>query len=155
MIYENPWLFNGEPFLDCKNYLGFVYEITDSYNNRKYIGKKFFWSHRKLPGKTRRTKIESNWRHYYSSSEIIKQLVKEFGKLRFKRKILSLHELIRDVNYMEVKLQYALGVLEKQDENGEFIYYNGNISGKHQSYLVKGISLRTLYENSTEPQCFV
>ncbi len=148
MLYENPWLFNNEPFLDCAHYAGFVYEITDTLNNKKYIGKKFFWSHRKLPGKTRRSKIESNWRQYYSSSEIIKQLVKEFGKLRFKRKILSLHELTRDVNYTEVKLQYALGVLEKIDENGELEYYNGNISGKHQSHLVKGIELRTLYEQS-------
>ena len=148
LLYENPWLFNDEPFLDCAHYVGFVYEITDAENGKKYIGKKFFWSHRKLPGKTRRSKIESNWRQYYSSSEIIKQLVKECGKLRFKRKILSLHELIRDVNYTEVKLQYALGVLEQQDENGEMIYYNGNISGKHQSYLVKGIELRTLYEQS-------
>lgn len=150
LSYENPWLFNNEPFMDCLHYAGFVYEITDTANDRKYIGKKFFWNHRKLPGKTRRSKIESNWRQYYSSSEIIKQLVKEFGPLRFKRKILSLHELIRDVNYTEIKLQYTLGVLELQDETGEFIYYNGTISGKHHSHLVKGIELRTLYENSTK-----
>lgn len=152
MMYENPWIFNGEPFLDCEHYAGFVYEITDTENGKKYIGKKFFWSHRKLPGKTRRTKIESNWRDYYSSSEIIKQLIKESDKFRFKRKILSLHELIRDVNYTEVKLQYALGVLEQHNEKGEPIYYNGNISGKHQLHLVRGIELRTLYENSTDPK---
>lgn len=150
ITYENPWLFNNEPFLDCLHYAGFVYELTDTYTDKKYIGKKFFWSHRKLPGKTRRSKIESNWRDYYSSSDIIKQLIKETNKLRFKRKILSLHELIRDVNYTEVKLQFVYGVLEQQTESGELLYYNGNISGKYQSHLVRGIDLRTLHESTIQ-----
>lgn len=147
-IYENPWLFNGEPFLDCKHYAGFVYEITDTETGKKYIGKKFFWSHRKLRGKTRRSTIESDWRKYYSSSEIIKQLVKESGVMRFKRRIISLHELTRDVNYTEVKLQYILGVLEQENEQGEMLYYNGNISGKYQSHLVKGLYSRSLFEST-------
>ncbi len=149
ILYPNPWQFNGEPFLDCQDYAGFVYEITDLENDKKYIGKKFFWSHRKLPGKTRRSKLESDWRKYYSSSDIIKKLVKEFGPERFQRRIISLHELTRDVNYTEVKLQYQLGVLEKLDDNGEFLYYNGNISGKHHAHLVKGIYDRSLFESNS------
>lgn len=142
-MYENPWLFEGQPFLDCGKYAGFVYEMVDKVNGKRYIGKKFFWSKRKLPGKTRRTTIESDWRKYYSSSDEIKKLIKEHGKDRFERHILSLHELERDVNYTEVKLQYALGVLEKVDENGEMLYYNGNISGKHHCHLVRGLEERS------------
>jgi hypothetical protein len=142
-MYENPWLFEGQPFLDCGNYAGFVYEIIDKVNGKRYIGKKFFWNKRKQPGKKRRITIESDWRNYYSSSEEIKKLVKECGKNRFERHILSLHELERDVNYMEVKLQYTLGVLEKVDANGEMLYYNGNISGKHHCHLVRGIEERS------------
>jgi hypothetical protein len=141
--YDNPWLFNGEPFLDCGNYAGFVYELIDKVNGKRYIGKKFFWSKRKPKGKTRRVTIESDWRKYYSSSDEIKKLVKEHGGERFERHILSLHTLERDVNYMEVKLQYSLGVLEKVDENGEMLYYNGNISGKHHCHLVRGIESRS------------
>lgn len=141
--YKNPWIFDGVPFLYCDGYAGFVYELTDTINGKKYIGKKFFYSKRKLPGKTRRTTIESDWRKYYSSSETIKALVKEFGGSRFKREILSLHTLKRDVNYMEVKLQFSLGVLEKTDANGEMLYYNGNISGKYHCHLVKGIEERS------------
>lgn len=142
-MYENPWLFEGQPFLDCGKYAGFVYELIDKVNGKRYIGKKFFWSKRKLPGKNRRTTVESDWRKYYSSNDEIKKLVKEYGKDRFERHILSLHELERDVNYMEVKMQYTLGVLEKVDENGEMLYYNGNISGKHHCHLVRGLEKRS------------
>jgi hypothetical protein len=141
--YDNPWLFNGEPFLDCGDYAGFVYELVDKVNGKRYIGKKFFWSKRKVKGKARRVTVESDWRKYYSSCDEIKRLVKEHGGDRFERRILSLHKLDRDVNYMEVKLQYMLGVLEKVDENGEMLYYNGNISGKHHCHLVRGIEERS------------
>lgn len=143
-MYENPWLFEGKPFLDCGKYAGFVYELIDKVNGKRYIGKKFFWNKRKLPGETRRKTIESDWREYYSSCDVIKKIIEEHGKDRFERHILSLHELERDVNYTEVKLQYTLGVLEKEDENGEMLYYNGNISGKHHSHLVRGIEKRSL-----------
>ena len=38
------WFYKGEPFLDPGEYYGFVYIITNKTNNRKYVGKKFFWS---------------------------------------------------------------------------------------------------------------
>lgn len=149
-LYENPWMFNGEPFLDCGDFAGFVYELIDRETGKRYIGKKFFWSRRKPRGKSRRVKSESDWRRYYSSSDYIKQLVKESGGERFERHILSLHALERDVNYTEVKLQYQLGVLERVDADGTMLYYNGNIAGKHHSHLVKGIEARSLY-NSKKP----
>jgi hypothetical protein len=147
--YENPWLFNGEPFLDCGKYAGFVYLLIDKVTGKRYIGKKFFWCKRKVPNKKRRVTVESNWREYYSSCDEIKKLVKEHGKQRFERHILSLHELERDVNYMEIKLQYMLGVLEKTDEEGNMLYYNGNISGKHHAHLVRGIEGRM---NAIDPK---
>lgn len=153
-MYENPWIFNGEPFLDCGNYAGFVYELIDTMTGKRYIGKKFFWSKRKVPGKRKKCIKESDWRNYYSSNDEIKKLVKEYGGQRFKRKIISLHELERDVNYMEVKMQYLLGVLEKVDENGEPLYYNKNISGKHHFHLVNGIRDRSVFakDENQNPQ---
>ena len=48
--YENPWIFNGHPFLseDINDYFGFVYRITNLQSDRAYIGRKYFWSYRKL-----------------------------------------------------------------------------------------------------------
>ena len=36
------WYYNGEPFTSnmIEDYIGFVYEITDTRNGMKYIGKK-------------------------------------------------------------------------------------------------------------------
>lgn len=145
MTYENPWLFNGEPFDDCSDYAGFVYLIIDNTTRKRYIGKKFFWTHRKVKGKRGKVTSESAWKKYYGSNDEIKQLVKEYGGSRFSRHILSLHSLVRDVSYEEVRLQYALRVLEEVDDEGSPTWYNASISGKHHAYLVRGISSRSVY----------
>lgn len=126
MVYENPWLLNGEPF-DTEHidkYVGFVYLILDKTNGFKYIGRKYFYSIRKVKGKRNRQKIESDWKLYYGSSKDLLTLVEERGIINFERHILSLHITRGDVNYEEVKQQFLYNVLE---EDG---WYNGNISGK-------------------------
>jgi len=142
---NNPWMFNNEPFNDCKQYAGFVYEIIDLETSKRYIGKKFFWSMKRVPGRKNRITVESTWREYYSSSVEIKALVKEFGKARFKRTILSIHELERDVNYEETRQLYTKKVLSEVNGDGELVYYNGNIEGKRFSNLCIGIENRSLF----------
>ena len=42
------WQYNGEVFTDVpKGMEGFVYIITNLTNNKKYIGKKHFWTRQK------------------------------------------------------------------------------------------------------------
>ena len=58
---------------ELSDYVGFVYLITERDTNKKYVGKKFFWSTRKLPPlkdqKRKRTvKKQSDWMNYYCSS---------------------------------------------------------------------------------------
>ena len=70
MWYYNDKLFEETP----EEYQGFVYQITEVDSNKKYIGKKNFWKPKILPiTKTRkrrvRTRTESNWKEYYSSSD--------------------------------------------------------------------------------------
>ena len=64
------WIYNEKEFKptqdDLQSWVGFVYLITDTANSKKYIGKKLFWSTRRLKplkGKTRkRVQVkESDW----------------------------------------------------------------------------------------------
>jgi hypothetical protein len=127
MSYENPWTFDGKVF-DSENIgdsYGFVYIITTP-DGQKYIGRKYFWSVRKVKGKSRRQRSESDWKSYYGSSEALKEEIKKSDKPLFKREIISLHSTKGRVNYEEVREQFAHEVLERDD------YINDNINGKWQ-----------------------
>lgn len=127
MSYENPWTFKDKIFdtEDIRDYEGFVYLITNVKTGRKYIGKKFFYSIRKVKGKKKRQRLESDWKKYYGSSIIVKEEVKTYGIENFKRQIISLHISRGDTNYSEVREQVLRDVLE--DET----YYNDAI-GKYR-----------------------
>ena len=45
---------------DINDLYGFVYRITNLQSGKKYIGRKYFWSFRKPPGKKRKVKQESD-----------------------------------------------------------------------------------------------
>lgn len=124
--YDNPWLYKGQPFEsdEIGKRFGFVYLITNLTNDRLYIGRKYFWSTRKVKGKSRRQKSESDWKDYYGSSDDLKADVEKLGKENFKREILSLHDTKGSVNYTEIKEQFVRGVLETN------LYYNTSINGK-------------------------
>ena len=87
------WILNNKEFnLAPEEYQGFVYQITELDTNKKYIGKKNFWKPKTLPiTKTRkrriRTRIESDWKQYYGSSNEVCKLVEERGTEKFKREI--------------------------------------------------------------------
>lgn len=122
------WIHNEELFepAQLEDWAGFVYLITDLDNGKKYIGKKNFWSTRRLPplkGKTRRRvkKIESDWRSYYGSSEALKLLVEEAGGKRFKREIIRLCKTKGEMSYFEAKEQFDREVLFRDDYYNEFI----------------------------------
>ena len=75
------WYYNGKLFESTPNeFQGFVYQLTEVHSNKKYIGKKNFWKPKTLPiTKTRkrrvRTRIESDWKTYYGSSDEVRRLV--------------------------------------------------------------------------------
>ena len=125
MDYENPWTFDGMPFGsgDIDKYYGFVYLIITP-EGKKYIGRKYFWSVRKVKGKSRRQRSESDWKTYYGSSDVLKELIKNSDKNLFKREIISLHTTKGDVNIAEVRVQFVLNVLEDDS------FLNDNINGK-------------------------
>ena len=131
------WIYNDEIFdTTPEEYQGFVYRITDLTNNKKYIGKKFFWKPKTLPiTKTRKrrvkTRTESNWRTYYGSSKEVQQLVENNGKENYKREILKLCLTKGECSYFEAKYQFEYDVLLSDE------YYNELISCKIHSRHVR------------------
>jgi len=132
------WSYKGKEFTseDIKGHVGFVYEITDTHNGMKYIGKKKFWSKVTRPtqkGKKnkRRSVKESDWQTYHGSSDIVKTLVEEHGTNRFTREILRLCESLGEMSYYETKEQITRDVLFKPDE-----YYNSFIGCRiHRNHI--------------------
>ena len=133
MSYENPWYFKGTPFLseNIDNNFGFVYLITNLQSGKKYIGRKYFWSFRKPPGKKRKVKQESDWQKYYGSCPELKEDIKLFGKGIFSREILSLRETRGTCNFEETKQLFLNNVLSEALDDGSPAYYNSNILGRY------------------------
>jgi hypothetical protein len=133
MSYENPWLYNGKVFEsdDIQDHFGFVYHIHCIPTGRSYIGRKYFWSFRKKKGASRRSKSESDWKKYYGSCPELKEDVKKFGKDKFKRTIISLHDTVGKTNYEETRQLFVNNVLTESLDNGEPRYYNSNVLGRY------------------------
>ena len=136
------WKMMNKVFNDApEDYIGFVYEITDQETGMKYIGKKKFWSKVTRPplkGKKnkRRSLKESDWKSYYGSSEVVKNLVENTGEWRFERAIIRLCKTAGEMSYFEIKEQIENDVLLKPNE-----YHNAFVGGKihrrHLNHLVK------------------
>lgn len=132
--YENPWIYENEIFDGdlIKDYYGFVYLITGQTTGRRYIGRKYFWQKRKpRTGSKRRVTSESDWKKYYGSCPELKDDIKKYGKLDYKRQILSLHETKGLVNFEETKQLFLNNVLSESLDDGKPLYYNSNILGRY------------------------
>jgi len=131
--YENPWIYEGSPFTsdDIGDYYGFVYRITNTTNEKSYIGRKYFVQKRKPKGGKRRVTSESDWKRYFGSSDELKQDIKRIGRSSFRREILSLHTTLGKVNYEETKQLFIHNVLMEALDDGTPKYYNSNILGRY------------------------
>ena len=121
------WTYLNKPITvlpeDC---VGFVYEITNTTNGRKYIGKKlarFKRSRPPLKGRKnkRRFKVDSDWQDYYGSSDELSADILKIGKDKFTRQILFYCKSKAELSYVEAREQFARKVLESND------YYSGHI----------------------------
>jgi hypothetical protein len=133
MSYENPWIYQGKVFEseDIQDYFGFVYLIECSQTNRKYLGRKYFWSFRTPKGKKRKVKQESDWKNYYGSCPELKEDIKKYGKDKFQRTILSLHKTLGKTNYEETRQLFLNNVLTESLDNGTPAYYNSNVMNRY------------------------
>jgi len=145
MSYENPWLYQGKVFEteDIQENFGFVYLISCEETQRKYLGRKYFWSFRTPKGKKRKVKQESDWKNYYGSCPELKEDIKKYGKDKFQRTIVSLHKTLGKTNYEETRQLFLNNVLTEALDSGVPAYYNSNVMNRY---------FRKDYFNATSPQ---
>ena len=122
--------------------VGFVYLITNTVSQRKYIGKKLAKFSRttqrtvKLKNGSKkkkkiRSKVDSDWRDYYGSSPELTKDVELLGKDNFRREILYYCKSKAECSYIEAREQFSRRVLESQD------WYNGHIQVRvHGSHII-------------------
>lgn len=143
------WMYEEEPYepesLDPKQIYGFVYEIENLTNNKKYIGKKFFWTSktRQVKKKKKKYLVESNWKDYYGSNEALKSDVETLGPENFKRTILKLCRNKSECTYWEAYYQLYFQVILRYD------YYNDWIMCR-----VRRSHLKTLIEEVNKDDSF-
>ena len=122
------WTYQGKPVEnlpeDCE---AFVYLITNTTNGMKYVGKKlakFRKTRPPLKGKInkRRSKVESDWRDYWGSSDHLQSDVEKLGEEKFTREILHYCPSRGVASYLEAREQFERRVLETDE------YYNGIIN---------------------------
>ena len=134
------WQYNDKDFTEDligDNY-GFVYQITNLTNGRKYIGKKFFYSSKtkQVKGKKKKIKVFSDWQTYYGSSAELSKDVLLFGMDNFSREIIHLCQSKGECGYLEAKEQFIRGVMESDD------YYNSWIMVRVRKSHIKGYNDR-------------
>ena len=139
----NHWLYKNKTLEEApEGYFGFVYIITNLKSGRKYIGRKYFGTTRrvKVAGKKRRKVIrkDSNWREYTGSSKELNQDIKQLGMWQFRFEILILGRTKGQVNYLEENLHHKFHVSSKSE------YYNDCIGPRRFA--------RVKFTNSVENQ---
>jgi hypothetical protein len=134
------WTHNNIDFTEdlIGNNYGFVYLITNTTNNKKYIGKKLFYSTKtkQVKGKKKKYKASSDWQTYYGSSAELAKDVLSLGHEHFNREILHLCQSKGECSYLEAKEQFIRGVMETDE------YYNTWIMVRVRKSHIKDYNVR-------------
>jgi hypothetical protein len=122
------WLYQGREYLgeNAGEYIGFIYCITHKETGKRYFGKKLLWFSKprpkKVPGRGKKMKVESDWREYWSSSIELKAEIVAQGTDKYTREILYFCKTKGMMSYLEAREQFDHRVLEHPDK-----FYNGAI----------------------------
>lgn len=124
------WIYKGKELDEAdipKNAVGFIYIIRQLSTGKKYIGRKLLTKAgtKRVNGKVKKTRVESDWKDYWSSSPKIKAWIEEAGNASdFTKEILIFVSSAGMMVYAEEYALYTAGVLESDD------WINDNIRAK-------------------------
>lgn len=132
------WFYKNREFTqdDIGDAFGFIYIITNSITNRKYIGKKFFSKagRKQTKGKIKKIRVKSDWESYYGSSKELQEEVKQIGEENFRREILYLCYSKSECSYRETYEIFVRGALLSEE------YYNSWVSCRiHKAHVINKI----------------
>jgi len=120
------WVINEGVYVH-ENMFGFIYEITNKTNGKKYIGKK--QCSRRVKRKPLKSKTrnridhkESDWKTYTSSSKELNEDIQKYGIENFEFRIIKVCGSKWELAYYEAKLQFENEVLLNSN------FYNGVIN---------------------------
>ena len=141
------WLYHGLPVSQApQDAIGFVYLITCTWNNKKYIGKKSLkrskTSYKTVvlkSGEKKRKRIksavDSDWLDYWGSSDLVAKDRELIAPEYWTRQILHWCSSKSECNYLEAREQMDRRVLERED------YYNNAIQMRvHGSHILGKLS---------------
>ena len=129
------WLYNDIEFTEdmVGDWFGYIYEITNLIDGRKYVGKKLFTraGTKQIKGKKKKVRLSSGWANYWSSSKELQEDVKKLGEENFSRKILYLCKTRSECSYRETKEIFIRDALLTTE------YYNSWVSCKiHKAHVL-------------------
>jgi hypothetical protein len=104
------WTYNKEQLTEIPDKaIGFVYCITNTVTNRKYIGKKnfYFSKTKQVKGKKKRIKVESDWKDYFGSNKELAEHINLLGEDKFYREIIRICYSKGEMTYYETKHIFA------------------------------------------------
>ena len=112
------WIFKDKPIHDSiqnipEDAIGFLYKITNINSGKWYIGRKMLYKSitRQKAGKKIKSKVESDWKEYNSSSAELQEWIKNEGEDKFKKEILIFVTTKAAMTYGEEYLLYSTGSL--------------------------------------------
>lgn len=118
------WTYNNEYLEEIPDgAIGFVYCITNTTTNKKYIGKKnfFFQKTKQVKGKKKKYKAESDWRTYFGSNKELNEHVNLLGEDKFYREIIRLCYSKGEMSYYETKHIFATDAVISESFYNEWV----------------------------------
>jgi hypothetical protein len=130
------WMYKGAELNEDdipEKAIGFIYIIKQISTKKFYIGKKLLTKSatKVVAGKKKKTRKESDWKNYWSSSPWLKEYIKENGTSDFSKEILVFCLGKGSLLYAEELALYSVGALES------IHWMNDNIRSKVYRNWVK------------------
>ena len=124
-MVNNHWTCYGteKSFVPNEDKFGFVYIITNTKNDKAYVGCKQYYI-----GKSKK---QSKWQTYTGSSKYLNEDIKKIGKKYFTFEVIAEYKNKRSLRYYEMYYQVKWNVLTATVEGtDEPAFYNSYVGGK-------------------------